>query len=99
MYGKKARRIAHLERLSSSRGERLTEVTRYADTLIEQHRRHIARQDALVQIIAVHLTSGTNREQLRAAMERAGFRAELEYALLDLAPNDKPATAAKGATA
>lgn len=75
-----------LSDLAASRGERLTEATRYIEVLTAQRRRHLRRHADLVNVIAAHITTGTTPEELRKATVRAGFRAELEYALLEQAP-------------
>ncbi|WP_329131453.1 hypothetical protein OG552_10245 [Streptomyces sp. NBC_01476] len=76
--------------LAASRATRLTDVTRYVETLTAQKRRLQARHDALIDLIAAHVTNGTHRDQLRAAVTDAGFRAELEYALLGIPTNTRP---------
>jgi hypothetical protein len=70
--------VQRLTSLADSRLERTQEAVAYASLLLDQKLRLHAQHDALLQVIATHLTPA-----LRAAVEGAGFRAELEYALLD----------------
>lgn len=93
MFGAKTRRIAELDRLAASRGERLTGATERARQLTDQKRRVMRRQDDLLKVVAVAITARTSPEQLRKAMLTAGFRAELEYALLEIPENTRPVKA------
>lgn len=90
---RKSRRIAELERRLSARGEQVAEADDRVRTIGDQKRRLQGRHDDLLRVVADHIASGTGREQLRTAMVGAGFRAELEYALLEVPECTRPVAA------
>lgn len=84
--------------LAASRAERLASTTKYAEITTRQKRQLQRRHDEVLNIIAIHITGGATSTELQNAMLRAGFRAELEYALLGVAPNTQAAVTRAAST-
>lgn len=78
-----------LTELAASRAVRLAGANQYVETLTRQKRRLQDNHDSLLRVVAAHITTGASPEQLRTAVVRAGFRAELEYALLEIPENTR----------
>lgn len=86
MPRKKTVRARTLAIYNSSLQIRLAGATRLNKALTFNQGRLMRDRDALVQIIATHLTSGGSPDVLHTAVVRAGLGAELDYALRALTP-------------
>lgn len=73
------------EKLAEARRDRADKAVAYANLLLGQKIKLQRRHDALLQIVAAHLTP-----ELRAAVDADGFHAELEWALLDPRSDGEP---------
>lgn len=82
MFGTQVRADNHrLRRLADSRGQQVGDQRKHITVLTDNQARLIRRHGDLMQLVALHIVTSGHPEQLRAALLRAGFAAELEYAL------------------